>query len=60
MYYNDGQIFTNYWYTWSATSKMTNNEITLKGYCWFKWEDDKVVEVYNAFDPTAYNAEITN
>jgi hypothetical protein len=60
MYYNDGQIFTNYWYTWSAVSKKTNNEIILKGYCWFKWENDKVVEVYNAFDPTAYNAEMAN
>ncbi|CAI8161056.1 MAG: Uncharacterised protein [Polaribacter sp. SA4-10] len=58
MYYNDGKIFTNYWYTWTATSKKTNNEITLKGYSWFKWENDKVVEVYNAFDPTAYNAEM--
>ena len=60
MYYNDGQIFTNYWYTWSAVSKKTNNEIIIKGYCWFKWENDKVVEVYNAFDPTAYNAEMAN
>jgi hypothetical protein len=60
MYYNDGQIFTNYWYTWTATSKKTNNELTLRGYCWFRWENDKVVEVYNAFDPTAYNAEMSN
>ena len=60
MYYNDGEIFTNYWYTWTATSKKTNKELTLRGYCWFKWENDKVVEVYNAFDPTAYNAEISD
>lgn len=60
MYYNDGNVFTNYWYTWTATSKKTGNELTLKGYCWFKWENDKVVEVYNAFDPTAYNAEMSN
>ena len=60
MYYNDGKIFTNYWYTWSAISKETNNELNLRGYCWFKWENDKVVEVYNAFDPTAYNTEMSN
>jgi len=60
MYYNDGKIFTNYWYTWSATSKKTGEVLSLKGYCWFKWEDDKVVEVYNAFDPTAYNAAMSN
>ena len=60
MYYNDGNIFTNYWYTWTAKSKKTSNELTLRGYCWFKWENDKVVEVYNAFDPTGYNQEMSN
>lgn len=60
MYYNDGKIFTNYWYTWAATSKKSNEELVFKGYCWFKWENDKVVEVYNAFDPTAYNMEMSN
>ena len=60
MYYNNGKIFTNYWYTWAATSKKSNEELVLKGYCWFKWENDKVVEVYNAFDPTAYNMEMSN
>lgn len=60
MYYNDGAIFTNYWYTWTATSKKTKEVLTLKGYCWFKWENDKVIEVYNAFDPTAYNAAMSN
>jgi hypothetical protein len=60
MYYNDGAIFTNYWYTWTATSKKTNEVLNLKGYCWFKWENDKVIEVYNAFDPTAYNTFMSN
>ena len=40
--------------------KKTGEVLSLKGYCWFKWEDDKVVEVYNAFDPTAYNAVMSN
>ena len=60
MYYNDGNVFTNYWYTWTATSKKNKTELTLRGYCWFKWEDDKVIEVYNAFDPTAYSVEMSN
>jgi len=60
MYYNDGNVFTNYWYTWTATSKKNKTELTLRGYCWFKWENDKVIEVYNAFDPTAYSAEMSN
>ena len=60
MYYNSGEVFTNYWYTWTATSKNTGDVLSLKGYCWFKWQGDKVVEVYNAFDPTVYNATISN
>ena len=32
MYYNDGKIFTNYWYTWSAISKKTNNELNPVSY----------------------------
>ena len=26
-----------------------------RGYAWFKWDGLKVVEAYNAFDPTEYN-----
>ena len=30
--------------------------LKVKGCGWFKWENGKSVEAYNAFDPTAYNA----
>tara|TARA_B100000780_G_scaffold261465_1_gene213921 strand:+ start:2140 stop:2640 length:501 start_codon:yes stop_codon:yes gene_type:complete len=56
MYYNDGKIFTNVWYDWSGVAKSSGETIELKGYGWFKWENGKVVEAYNAFDPTAYNS----
>jgi len=56
MYYNDGKIFTNVWYDWSGVAKSTGETLELKGYGWFKWENGKVVEAYNAFDPTAYNS----
>ena len=56
MYYNDGKIFTNVWYDWSGVAKSTGETLELRGYGWFKWENGKVVEAYNAFDPTAYNA----
>ena len=55
-YYNDGKIFTNVWYDWSGVAKSTGETLELRGYGWFKWENGKVVEAYNAFDPTAYNA----
>tara|TARA_B100000768_G_C11271461_1_gene373671 strand:+ start:1735 stop:2235 length:501 start_codon:yes stop_codon:yes gene_type:complete len=56
MYYDDGEIFTNYWYTWHGKSKKTGEDLMVRGYSWMKWEGDKISEMYNAFDPTAYNA----
>ena len=58
MHYEDGKpagnIFTHCWYTWKATSKKTGEELSIRGYAWMKWKDDKVETVYNAFDPTMY------
>ena len=56
MYYNDGNIYTNVWYNWNAVAKSSGEVLKIKGYGWFKWENGKAVEAYNAFDPTAYNA----
>ena len=55
MFYNNGEIYTNYWYTWNGTNKKTGELLELRGYAWFKWDGLKVVEAYNAFDPTEYN-----
>jgi hypothetical protein len=54
MFYNNGSIYTNYWYTWNGINKKTGELVVLRGYAWFKWDGMKVVEAYNAFDPTAY------
>ena len=58
MFYNSGDIYTNYWYTWNGTDKKTGEILVLRGYAWFKWDGLKVIEAYNAFDPTAYNKAI--
>ena len=58
MFYNSGDIYTNYWYTWNGTDKKTGEMLVLRGYAWFKWDGLKVIEAYNAFDPTAYNKAI--
>ena len=55
MFYNNGEIYTNYWYTWNGTNKKTGELLAIRGYAWFKWDGLKVVEAYNAFDPTEYN-----
>ncbi|MDG2371003.1 MAG: nuclear transport factor 2 family protein [Flavobacteriaceae bacterium] len=59
MHYDDGEVFTNYWYSWHGTNIKTQEELVVRGYAWFRWKDDKVFETYNAFDPTAYNAGMT-
>ena len=58
MFYNSGDIYTNYWYTWNGTNKKTGETLVLRGYAWFNWYGLKVIEAYNAFDPTAYNKAI--
>tara|TARA_B100000886_G_scaffold84613_1_gene55284 strand:- start:91 stop:573 length:483 start_codon:yes stop_codon:yes gene_type:complete len=55
MFYNNGEIYTNYWYTWNGTNKKTGELLSIRGHAWFKWDGLKVVEAYNAFDPTEYN-----
>ena len=41
------------------TNKKTGELLVLRGYAWFKWDGLKVVESYNAFDPTEYNKVFT-
>ena len=42
-----------------ATSKKSGELIEAKVYARFRWENGKAIEVYNAFDPTAYNATMS-
>ena len=55
-----GNIFTHYWYTWKGTVKKTGEDLSIKGYSWMKWNDDKVEAMYNAFDPTLFNANVAD
>ena len=54
MFYNNGTIYTNYWYTWVGTNKKTGEKLMAKGHAYFQWKDGKIIETYNAFDPTEY------
>ena len=54
MFYNNGSIYTNYWYTWVGTNKNTGEDLSIKGHAYFQWKDGKIIETYNAFDPTEY------
>ena len=45
MFYNNGTIYTNYWYTWVGTNKKTGEKLTAKGHAYFQWKDGKIIEI---------------
>ena len=55
MRYNNGEVFTNYWYVWSGTVRSTGEQLKIKGYAWFRWDGEQIVEFFNGADPTRYN-----
>ena len=57
-YFSDGNIWSNYWFTWKATSKSTGVTISNPVHSWFKWDGDKVSEGAFIFDPTEYVANM--
>lgn len=56
MRYNNGTVWTNFWFEWHGTVRSTGEALKVRGYACFRWQDGKVVESYNACDPTRYNA----
>ena len=58
MTFEDGDVYSNYWFTWKATSKSTGVTITNPVHSWFKWDGDKVSEGSFIFDPTEYVANM--
>ena len=58
MTFEDGNVYSNYWFTWKATSKSTGVTISNPVHSWFKWDGDKVSEGAFIFDPTEYVANM--
>ena len=56
--FDDGNVYSNYWFTWKATSKSTGVTISNPVHSWFKWDGDKVSEGAFIFDPTEYVANM--
>ncbi len=51
--------FTQTWFHWNATSKLTGNTINLPVHISFKWgEDGKIIEEYHNYDTTEMIAGI--
>ncbi len=58
MYYNNGEIYTNQWADWSGTSKITGEVSENTFHCFWKWQEDKIVETRCYIDPTDLMKEI--
>ena len=56
-YFSDGRIWTNYWFTWSATGTYTGQEIITKAHFDYEWKDGKIVQALGFFADEQFNKE---
>ena len=56
-YFSDGRIWTNYWFTWSATGNFTGQELKIKGHFDYEWKDGKIVQALGYFADEQFNEE---
>ncbi len=56
-YFSDGRIWTNYWFTWSATGNFTGQELKIKGHFDYEWKDGKIVQALGFFADEQFNKE---
>mgnify|MGYP001104526689 CR=1 FL=1 len=55
--YENGSVWSLAWFYWTATGKITGNEIQIPVHHAFRFENEKIVEAYHFFDPTLIDAE---
>jgi hypothetical protein len=56
-YFTDGRIWTNYWFTWSATGNFTGERLVIKGHFDYEWKDGKIVQALGFFADEQFNKE---
>ena len=57
-YFNDGEVWTNNWFTWTGTGNKTGIRYTNKAHFDFKWENGVVVELGCYFDSKVLEMEL--
>ena len=57
-YFNDGEVWTNNWFTWTGTGNTTGIRYTNKAHFDFKWENGVVVELGCYFDSKVLEMEL--
>lgn len=56
--YDNGAVWSQAWFWWTGTGKVTGTEIQIPVHHAFRFENEKIVEVYHFFDPTLFDAEV--
>lgn len=54
----DGQVWTNQWTDWTATSKISGETHTNRSHFNYKWENGKIVEINALFSDLWYDKEV--
>ena len=57
-YFSNGGIWSNFWFTWSATSTATGNQLEIRAHFDYKWEDGKIVISQGFFADEEFNKEM--
>ena len=57
-YFSNGNVWSNFWFTWSATGNATGNEIEIKAHFDYKWEDGKIVLAQGFFADNEFAKEL--
>ena len=57
-YFSNGGIWSNFWFTWSATSNATGNQLEIRAHFDYKWVDGKIVISQGFFADEEFNKEM--
>ena len=57
-YFSDGNVWSNYWFTWSGTSKVSGNELKIRAHFDYKWDEGKIVVAQVFFAEEEFNKEM--
>ena len=57
-YFSNGGIWSNFWFTWSATTNATGNQLEIRAHFDYKWEDGKIVVSQGFFADEEFNKEM--
>lgn len=56
-YWNDGEIWSRSWFTWTGQGQTTGTDYSNRGHFDYKWQDGKIVELLGYWSEDVQNLE---